>query len=332
MISIILVNWNGWADTIACIQSLENANVVEARVIVVDNRSSDNSVEYLNLWAHGLLNVVIDGSQPSLLAVNKVNGPRALIITDIDETGQILGQCSPEFVCTQLPIYLIRSPRNGGFGYGCNLGMKLGHQLGTDGFWLLNNDCVITPDALRQVCEHLAQHPKTIFGTELRYYFHPERVQALGGGTFSRWTGAVATRIAPPSAPRSLDFINGASLILTAQAYLELGGFDERIFMYFEENDLCLRAAARGYIFDMIPVVVYHKHGGSQGSSPSLQAWKHVLLNKYDVLLRNIGKGPWLLFFFIMLIVRAISPMKRPVERKAASSVLKTIFKRLFDL
>ena len=332
MISVIIVNWNGWADTIACIQSLQNAEGVPARVIIVDNQSTDDSVENLILWAQGLLSLLLDGSPPSQLAVSCLHHRRMLEIVDIDGTGRMSLPFIPKDHTACLPIYLIRSSRNGGFGYGCNLGMRLGLQLGTDGFWLLNNDCVVTPEALLQASEHLAQHPHTIFGTELRYYFQPDRVQALGGGTFSRWSGSVATRTKPPRVARSLDFINGASLILSEKAFRELGGFDEQIFMYFEENDLCLRAAAHGYKFEMIPVVVYHKHGGSQGNRPSLKSWTQVLLNKYDVLLKNLGKGPWIALYFSMLIVRAISPMRQKVERAAAKAVLKIFIDRLFVL
>lgn len=332
MISVIIVNWNGWADTIACIQSLQNSEGVLGRVIVVDNLSTDDSIEKITLWAQGRLSLLFDGTPPSQLAVRQVHDSQMLEIVDIDGMGCMSVPFLPKDHTACLPIYLIRGSRNGGFGYGCNLGMRLGLQLGTDGFWLLNNDCVVTPEALRKASEHLDQHPHTIFGTELRYYFQPDRVQALGGGTFSRWSGSVATRTKPPRVPRSLDFINGASLIMTENAFRELGGFDEQIFMYFEENDLCLRAAALGYKFEMIPVVVYHKHGGSQGNSPSLKAWTQVLLNKYQVLLKNLGKGPWIVFYFSMLITRAISPMTPKVERAAAKAVLKILFNRLFVL
>ena len=84
MISVIIVNWNGWADTIACIQSLQNAEGVPARVIIVDNQSTDDSVENLILWAQGLLSLLLDGSPPSQLAVSCLHHRRMLEIVDID--------------------------------------------------------------------------------------------------------------------------------------------------------------------------------------------------------------------------------------------------------
>ena len=114
-------------------------------------------------------------------------------------------------------------------------------------------------------------------------------------------------------------------MIFTAGCLDQVGGFDEKIFMYFEENDFCMRAASLGYRFDVISTTVFHKHGGSQGNRPSINAWTHVLLNKHYVLRKNLGWGPWVLFFFGMLIVRAMLPTAGSVERQAARKVLRTI-------
>ncbi len=42
---IILVNWNGWEDTIECLRSLQELDYADYSVIVVDNGSTDQSVE-----------------------------------------------------------------------------------------------------------------------------------------------------------------------------------------------------------------------------------------------------------------------------------------------
>lgn len=44
-VAIIILNWNGWKDTIECLKSLNNLNYKNYEVIVVDNGSTDNSVE-----------------------------------------------------------------------------------------------------------------------------------------------------------------------------------------------------------------------------------------------------------------------------------------------
>lgn len=47
MVSIIVINWNGWRDTIECLESLYNISYHNYNVIVVDNASHDDSVEQL---------------------------------------------------------------------------------------------------------------------------------------------------------------------------------------------------------------------------------------------------------------------------------------------
>src|SRR5699024_12417076 len=42
---IVIVNWNGWEDTIECLESLKQLDYPHYTVIVIDNGSSDQSVE-----------------------------------------------------------------------------------------------------------------------------------------------------------------------------------------------------------------------------------------------------------------------------------------------
>ena len=50
---IILVNYNGWQDTIECLESLYKIDYENYQVLVVDNDSSNNSLEYIKSWADG---------------------------------------------------------------------------------------------------------------------------------------------------------------------------------------------------------------------------------------------------------------------------------------
>ena len=59
MVYIILVNYNGCEDTIECVQSLSEMDYEEYRIVVVDNGSSDDSLEKLNLIRNDKI-IVID--------------------------------------------------------------------------------------------------------------------------------------------------------------------------------------------------------------------------------------------------------------------------------
>lgn len=49
-VAIITVNWNGWQDTIECLESLEKLDYANFSVIICDNGSQDDSVEQLKKW------------------------------------------------------------------------------------------------------------------------------------------------------------------------------------------------------------------------------------------------------------------------------------------
>ena len=56
-VAIIILNWNGWKDTIECLESVFRIDYPNYQVIVVDNNSPNNSMEYIKAWAEGNLDV-----------------------------------------------------------------------------------------------------------------------------------------------------------------------------------------------------------------------------------------------------------------------------------
>ena len=54
---IIIVNYNGWKDTIECLESLQNVTYPNYRIIVVDNNSTNSSLEYIKKWCIGSIKV-----------------------------------------------------------------------------------------------------------------------------------------------------------------------------------------------------------------------------------------------------------------------------------
>ncbi|HVJ82747.1 MAG TPA: glycosyltransferase family 2 protein [Planctomycetia bacterium] len=58
----------------------------------------------------------------------------------------------------------------------------------------------------------------------------------------------------PAGAPaQDVDWVTGANILMNAACYRELGGFDERFFMYYEDADLCRRAKALGWRTRFVP-------------------------------------------------------------------------------
>ena len=62
--------------------------------------------------------------------------------------------------------------------------------------------------------------------------------------------------------PTEVDWLVGAALLMKRDRFLEVGGFDERFFLFFEDTDLCRRMKQAGYSVQLYPdaMLVHSKH------------------------------------------------------------------------
>jgi GT2 family glycosyltransferase len=281
-------------------------------------------------WANGQLELTRLGDEMEHLSLNGASRVRRVKFGRYVETKKSFEgfEYGEEHAVGPEPIvYFVDSDCNGGFGFGCNVGMRLADRLGSSAYWLLNNDCVVSRDALARVSEAVRSRPKVVFGTVVRFYHHPEAVQTFGGGTLTRWIRR--NRMQDHQLLfRQLNFIYGASIAFSSACRSVVGDFDERIFMYFEEIDFCLRASAEGFVCDVVEVDVFHKHGGSQGSGSSVGAWMNVFINKHYVLRKHFGWGAWTVAFYMSLILRCLFPFTGKNASIGAQRALKVLMSK----
>ena len=222
---IILVNWNGWQDTLECLRSLEQLQYSNYTVIVVDNGSTDQSTQKIR-------------------------------------------QRFPNIV-------LIESDKNLGFAGGNNLGIEYALDQQADYCWLLNNDTTVEPDALDHLINSMEADPEIgICGSKLVFYHQRDRLQALGGGYFNKWFGTVHTigsqkpidtTLDTNKIEARLDYIIGASMMVSRQFIEEVGLMNEEYFLYYEEIDWAMRAQEKFKLGLASQSIVYHKEGASTG-------------------------------------------------------------------
>ena len=53
LVYIIILNWNGWKDTIECIDSIIQQEYLNYKIILIDNGSADDSIIKIHEWAEG---------------------------------------------------------------------------------------------------------------------------------------------------------------------------------------------------------------------------------------------------------------------------------------
>lgn len=166
-------------------------------------------------------------------------------------------------------VRIVQAGRNGGFGAGNNIGILAGLPDGgrPDYVYILNSDAFPAPDAIRILAEHLDHHPKVglaggyvhgLDGVPHQTLFRfPSIASEFEGaartGPISRLLARHIVALPIPTAPVTrVDWSAGCSLMLRDRMLQEIGLFDESFFLYFEETELCLRAARAGWPTDYI--------------------------------------------------------------------------------
>lgn len=186
-------------------------------------------------------------------------------------------------------VRVIKSPRNGGFGAGNNVGIRAGLADGSapDYVYILNSDAFPAPDALRILLDHLEATPETGFAgsyihgpdgdTHLTSFRFPSIASEFEGsihfGPVSRLLRKYRVPIETPTETRTVDWLAGASMLMRQSVLDEIGLFDETFFLYFEETDLCLRARRAGHQTDYVPASKV-AHIGSV--STGMKTWRRV--------------------------------------------------------
>lgn len=278
MIAIVIVNWNGWRDTVECLESLMRLEMDGFRVIVVDNGSSDGSVEAIRDWAAAPERAVPQGPPWAMLPAARRLVPEVRVVRPEAVAGgaQAGGEKSGGAAAQ---IMLLAAGVNLGFAGANNLGMRLAlAQPDTRFVWLLNNDTVVAPDSLSRLVEGATREPQVgLWGNRLMFYHAPDRVQGLAGrfraGRCSALHLGVWQKVEdmPERAEveAQMTYVIGASMFLS-RAFLEtVGLMSESYFLYFEELDWAARIRGRFRQGVCMEAVVYHKEGGSIGADPS---------------------------------------------------------------
>lgn len=284
-VAIVLVNYNGWHDTIECLESVFRLAYPAFTVIVVDNGSGDDSLSKIRGWAEGQVSAEVS-AEHRFAAHLFPPVPKPLPWVELDrhqaESGAPLASASG--------LALVRAGKNLGFAGACNVGMRLALAAEDTAFvWLLNNDTVVPADALRTLIKRAIGDPTTGFwGSSLLFYHAPDVLQAAGGGILNRWTGTTRglaafqplSSVAEDDATQHLSYISGASMLVSRAVITEIGLMSEDYFLYFEEMDWILRARPRFRFAYVKDSVVYHKEGGSIGTS-STPAQRSALADYY---------------------------------------------------
>jgi len=242
---VIILNWNQADLTLECLESVSKLDTLgyQLNVVVIDNGSTDDSLKKLSKFK------------------------------------------------------TIHNSTNLGFAAGNNVGIKYALAQGTDYIMILNNDTIVHPNLVSNLLNS-AKDSKVGAISPMIYFakgfeFHKDRYKKndlgkviwYGGGKMdwknvygsARSVDKVDKQSLPLRGkgqfkkPEDTDFATGTCMFLSAKAIEEVGMFDEKYFMYYEDTDLSMRLKKAGYrvLFDP-KGVVWHKVAQSSGIGSEL--------------------------------------------------------------
>jgi len=197
------------------------------------------------------------------------------------------------FMTNHPQVTFISQDINGGFSQACNRGAR-----DAQGDWLLflNPDTILRPDTLEPLIQKVTQEPSWKLIGIKQLNDHGKDTQP--NGLFLKWWNVwpsirILQQLLNPSRSKHRwskdlvsfpDWISGAFVLIRKIDLEELGGWDERFWMYYEDMDLSKRAADKGWLRVMYNELVYtHSHGGSSRINPKVKA-----ITKTEVILSAI--------------------------------------------
>ena len=204
---------------------------------------------------------------------------------------------------------LVSNRSNTGFAAAVNLGLAL---LDGQDVLVVNPDVVAPCSQVEALHDQLARSPKVgiiaprLVGTDGEIQFSARTFQTPATILARRTTRVFAKRrqallekhLAPSAgaADHNVPWVLGAAMMVRRAAIASVGGMDERFFLYYEDQDWCIRMWHAGWHVRLFPqVVMHHDYQRASRKSVSRAAWYHAasaarFYRKYPGLL--VGKSP----------------------------------------
>ena len=175
---IILINFNGYQDTVECLSSLQKSKVTNFRIIVVDNGSIDGSIPKILSWFENKLH--LPPVHTGIEEIEVIQQKNELSYSYVHEN-----EIKSGFYFNS-KILLIEAAQNHGFAGGNNLATKVALQDPKCKYlWYLNNDTVVKNSTLNELVKFSnASSSNSKIGcvqSKVMFYNNPTVIQAFGG-------------------------------------------------------------------------------------------------------------------------------------------------------
>ncbi|GAB4312171.1 MAG: glycosyltransferase family 2 protein [Methanobacteriaceae archaeon] len=243
-VSIIILNWNGWKDTIECLESLYKIDYLNFEIIIVDNASEDQSVAKIKKYTEIKLeiNSKFFYNNPENIAKRIKNYKKNVKNKN-----------------NKKPIILLKNDENYGFAEGNNIGIKFSlYYLNPDYIFLLNNDTVVKNNFLSELIKVAQQENNIgIVGSKICYYDDPQKIWS-SDCNIGWWTSYLSTKNS--DTVKETDWVSGCGLLIKKELINKISFLDSELFFGWEDIDYCIRAKNADYrVFYNPESIIWHK-------------------------------------------------------------------------
>jgi GT2 family glycosyltransferase len=289
LLDIHILNWNNFVDTKECLNSiLKYDNNPSFRLFVIDNNSELESFNEFVIWADEVFKNV-------------------RVIKQDDIKANIVNKSLPPGIDS---LYIIRNHDNLGFANGNNVGLSISKNLGTESVLLLNNDTLITKNAITTLYEYLISSDVSVVTPQIRFAANREVIWNCGG-KFA-WHGNRKyfyndSHISSLPSPTALDvqFVTGCCLMYD---FKNIGFLSEKFFFGEEDFEFSLRCQNEGYkIKCILSSVIYHKVSASRKLAENREEGSYYLHQLQRVInVKNFFSPPKFYCFYILMLIAIV--------------------------
>jgi len=245
-IAIVILTFNGEKDTMECLESIAKMRSLnyKLQIIVVDNGSTDADASVISNF---------------------------------------------QFPISNFGFKVIQNKENLGFAEGNNVGIRYALENGADYVVILNNDTIVHVDLINELVKTAESSekigivvPKIYFAPGFEFHKDRYKKEELGkiiwyAGGIMDWRNVLGYHRGVDEVDdgqyqktEETDYASGCCMLIKKEVLQKIGLFDEKYFLYYEDNDLSQRTKKAGFsIFYCPKAVLWHKNAGSAGGSGS---------------------------------------------------------------
>jgi GT2 family glycosyltransferase len=287
-VAIIMLNWNSSEETIECLESLYGIDYPEYEILVIDNKSTDNSIQNIIDYCHDMktINSPYIKTRPDNKPISYIRYTKI----EAEQGGTIEKENALINVQSNKKLIIVENDRNYGFPEGNNIGIRYTLKKGYPYILLLNNDVVVHKNFLSQLVLVMEKDQNIVMaGSKIYDYYNPERIQCVGG-TINLPRGCIREILNVRDSKKydqvmEKDCVWATSALFRREIFQQLGGLDPFFFFGIEEYDYCARIKNVGKkVVYVGSSHIWHKKGASAKKLDADKSMKEKILTQRGVL------------------------------------------------